>query len=158
MLLTFNDGITLHYNDQTVDLRYFGPGHTNGDVVVHFRDADVLHVGDLYSGRYPYIDPGNGGSLSGLIAICRSILDIAGDKTRIVSGHAPVATAAALEDYVNMLETVYARLSSMATSGDSIDAVLAAAPTEEFDGVRGDPTLFITLAYRTVQAEFENRP
>lgn len=157
-VLTFNDAITLHYNDQAIEVRYFGPGHTAGDVVVHFKDADVLHVGDLYSGRYPYIDPGNGGSLSGLIAICQSILDIAGEETRIVSGHAPVATIGAMEDYLRMLETVYARLASMAKAGETIDAVLAAAPTEEFDALRGNPALFITLAYRSVEAEVENRP
>ena len=152
-VLTFDDGISLHFNDQRVDVRYYGPGHTDGDVAVFLRDANIVHVGDLYSGGYPYIDANNGGSLSGLIAIWRSILDEVDADTQIVAGHSPVTNKAAAADYLAMLETVHARLTQLAADGADIDAVLAATPTTEFDEQRGKPTLFLAHAYQTVQAE-----
>jgi len=153
--MTFDRSMQLHYNGQTVSLRYFGPGHTDGDVAVYFEQANVIHVGDLYSGRYPYIDPANGGSLSGLIAICRSILDLVDRDTQIVSGHAPVATIDDFRAYTVMLESVYLRLEQAARQGLDVDQVLASGPTAMFDDVRGNATLFITHAYQTVLAEFE---
>ena len=152
-VLTFDDGITLHFNGQRIDVRYFGPGHTDNDVVVFLREANIVHVGDLYSGGYPYIDANNGGSLAGLIAIWRSILDEADENTRIVAGHAPVATYAAAKDYLAMLEAVHERLTGFAAEGADIVAVVAAAPTAEFDEQRGMSTLFLAHAYQTVLAE-----
>ena len=151
--ITFADGMRLHFNGQAVSLHYFGPGHTDGDVVVYFESDNVLHVGDLYNARYPYIDPGNGGSLSGLIAICHSILDLANAESQIVSGHAPVATLADLQAYTDMLENVYRRLEQAARDGLTIDQVLAAGPTAAFDDKFGNPGLFLSHAYETVLNE-----
>ena len=153
--MTFDRRMQLHFNGNTVSLHYFGPGHTDGDVAVVFEEANVIHVGDLYSGGYPYIDPASGGSLSGLIAICHSILDLVDEDTQIVSGHAPVATSADLRDYTNMLESVYLRLEQAARSGLELDQVLALAPTAMFDDKRGNASLFLAHAYQTVLAEFE---
>ena len=55
---------------------HFGPGHTAGDAAVFFRRDNVVHMGDVFNARYPYIDAANGGSLAGLIAICRSVLSV----------------------------------------------------------------------------------
>jgi glyoxylase-like metal-dependent hydrolase (beta-lactamase superfamily II) len=149
-VVTFDESITLYFNDQRIDVMHFGPGHTDGDAAVFFRGANVVHVGDLYNARYPYIDAGNGGSLAGLIAVCRSILDQMNDDMLVVSGHAPVANYTDLQDYVEMLETMHAKLSSLKSSGLSLDEVLAAGPTAEFDADHGDPTLFVTMAYRSL--------
>ena len=152
-VLTFDDGMTLHFNGQRIDVRYFGPGHTDNDVVVFLREANIVHVGDLYSGGYPYIDANNGGSLAGLISIWRSILDETNEDTQIVAGHAPVTTYAAAKSYLAMLETVHDRLTDFAAEGADIVAVVAAAPTAEFDELRGMSTLFLAHAYQTVLAE-----
>ncbi|MEM9208573.1 MAG: MBL fold metallo-hydrolase [Pseudomonadota bacterium] len=151
--VTFDDGITLFFNGQRIDVQYYGPGHTDGDVVAYLRGANVAHVGDLYSGGYPYIDANNGGSLAGLVAIWRCILEEIDDETKLVSGHAPVADRAAAEGYLAMLETVHGRLTEFAARGADILEVVAAAPTAEFDEQRGMPTLFLAHAYQTVQAE-----
>jgi glyoxylase-like metal-dependent hydrolase (beta-lactamase superfamily II) len=154
-VMTFSDSMSIHFNDETIELEYYGDGHTDGDAVVYFRDANVAHVGDLYNARFPYIDPGNGGSLAGLIAVCRSILDTSDEGIRIVSGHAPIATRQDLVAYTRMLESVYQTLSSMAEQGLSVEDVLAADPTAEFGESRGNPALFLTHAYETVLRELE---
>lgn len=151
--ITFDEDMRLHFNGEVISLHYFGPGHTDGDVVVFFEETNVLHVGDLYSNRYPYIDPGNGGSLAGLAAICRSILDLVNPDTRIVSGHAPIATVDELRDYTEMLEAVHQRLETAAKQSLTLEEVLSQKPTGMFDEMRGNPALFIAHAYQTVLVE-----
>lgn len=148
--LTFNDQMSLFFNGQEIQMRYFGPGHTTGDAAVFFQDSNVVHVGDLYSGGYPYIDAGNGGSLAGLVAVCRSILDHIDEQTTVVSGHAPITNRKAMLNYVHMLETSYEAIDSLVKRGLSLDEVLAAKPTAQFDEQRGNPTMFVTMAYRSI--------
>lgn len=151
--ITFNDAMTLYFNGQRIDIRYFGPGHTTGDAAVFFSESNVVHVGDLYSGGYPYIDAPNGGSLAGLIAVCRSIAELTDADTRIVSGHAPVATSAQLMAYIEMLEESYTNIRRMVDQGMTLDQVLEAGPTASFDKGRGNPALFVSMAYQSLVAE-----
>ena len=151
--LTFDTTMSLHVNGQRIDLAHFGPAHTAGDAAVFFRGDNVVHVGDLYSSGYPYLDAGNGGTLEGLIAVCRHIADWVNDDTQIVSGHSPVATRSDLLDYTAMLETVYADLSRMVREGKNLDDVLAADVTATFDEQRGNSALFVTMAYRSLSNE-----
>lgn len=152
-VLTFRDRIVMHVNGETIELHYFGPAHTDGDVAVWFREANVMHVGDLYVAPWPYIDAGNGGTLSGLIAACNAILDVIDAETRIVSGHRPTVDRAGFEAYTRRLEAVYSRLAAFASAGLDVDAVIAADPVADLDDSDSSPTLFLTLAYPTVVDE-----
>ena len=142
--------MTVHFNGQAIDLEYFGPGHTTGDAAVFFRGSNVVHVGDLFNARYPYIDAGNGGSLEGLIRVCRAIAGEIDDSTRIVSGHGPVADRVAFAAYIDMLEKSYEQIARLKESGKTLEEVLAARPTADYDAEWGNPTLFITMAYQTI--------
>ena len=151
--ITFDDSMSLHFNGQRIDVRYFGPAHTAGDAVVYFRGDNVVHVGDLYSNRYPYIDAGNGGSLRGLIAVCEDLLNWTDSDTLIVSGHSPDATRDNLRAYLDMLQSVERDLSELAGADVTLEDVLAAGITEQYDGTRGNPTLFLTMAYRSMASD-----
>lgn len=151
--ITFDDSITLHFNGQRIDVKYFGPAHTTGDAAVFFRGDNVVHVGDLYSSRYPYIDAGNGGSLRGLIAVCEQLLEWVDDDTRIVSGHSPDTNKDGLSAYVGMLRATELELSHLIESDASLDEVLKAGITQQYDPIRGNPTLFLTMAYRSSVAQ-----
>lgn len=146
-VITYDDRMQFHFNGQTVDLLHFGPAHTTGDTAVYFRDANVVHMGDVFNAGYPFIDAGNGGDLEGMIAFCKAILDAIDDDATIVPGHGPVKAYADLEAYVVMLRTITDRISDMIDRGMSLDDVLAAAPTREFDETYGDPTLLVNRAY-----------
>ena len=150
-VITFDNSMSLHFNGQRVDVMHFGPAHTTGDAVVFFRGDNVVHMGDLFNARFPYIDAGNGGTLAGLIAVCRSIADQIDEDTRIVSGHAPVVGYADLQDYIAMLETAHARLERLIADGRTLEQTLAAKPMVDFEAKRGaDSTLFVTMAYQTL--------
>ncbi|MEE8149477.1 MAG: MBL fold metallo-hydrolase, partial [candidate division Zixibacteria bacterium] len=87
-VITFEQDITLHLNGDNVNIIHVGPAHTDGDAIVHFSKADVIHGGDiLFASSYPFIDLDNGGSVFGVINAVEQILELAGDKTKIIPGH-----------------------------------------------------------------------
>ena len=64
----FDDEKVLHVNGANIALKHYAPAHTDGDISVHFSQADVLHVGNtLWNGHYPFIDYSTGGSIDGMI-------------------------------------------------------------------------------------------
>jgi len=80
-VVTFNDTTTFHMNGQTIHVFHAAAAHTDGDALIHFREADVIHMGDTYfNGFYPFIDVASGGSLDGTLAAADQALALADDK------------------------------------------------------------------------------
>ena len=149
-VITFDDHMQFHFNDNTIDLFHFGPAHTTGDAVVYFRDDNVLHMGDVLRNGYPFIDAGNGGDLDGMILFCEKVLARLDEDSIVVPGHGPVMGYQDLADFIAMLETVRNRISAMIDRGLSLDEVIAAEPTAEFDDRYGEPAMFIDRAYMSL--------
>ena len=147
---TFTDHMQLHFNGESIDLFHFGPAHTTGDTAVYFRSANVIHMGDIFFPRYPYIDAGNGGDLYGMIRYCEKVLARLNPESIVVPGHGPVQGYTDLAAYVEMLETMASRLSAMIDDGMSLEEIIAAAPSADFDETFGNPLLFITKAYESL--------
>jgi glyoxylase-like metal-dependent hydrolase (beta-lactamase superfamily II) len=110
------------------------PAHTDGDLVIHFRSADVIHAGDLFSnGFYPNIDASSRGWIGGMISATQRILKMAGPGTRIIPGHGAVATVDDLKAFRKMLVTLHDRLAPMADAKMSVEDVIRARPTADLD-------------------------
>jgi glyoxylase-like metal-dependent hydrolase (beta-lactamase superfamily II) len=125
-LITFTDAVTFHLNGDSVDVFHVPPAHTDGDSVVHFREADVIHAGDIFfNGTYPFIDIESGGSIQGMIDAQERILSLCGEDTVIIPGHGPVSSAAELRIARQMLITVRDRVQSAIASGKTIDDLIA---------------------------------
>ena len=146
--ITYNDTISFHINGERIDVLYAGPAHTDGDAIVHLTGSNVVHTGDVFvNGSYPFIDSGNGGSLSGMITYCETLLDRIDVDTVIVPGHGPIATHADLERYVLMLKDIEATISKLLADGYSLEEILDAEPTARWDEIYGDPSGIINRAY-----------
>lgn len=79
----------MNVGDEAVNLKHFGPGHTNGDSVVHFENANVAHLGDLlFNRRFPYIDPGAGGTFTNWAKVMQKIRKHYDKDTVFIFGHA----------------------------------------------------------------------
>ena len=75
--------------DEVVSLHYLGPAHTCGDSVIHFEQADVVHMGDLvFNRRQPYIDRGAGASVENWISLLETVHGRFSDETAFIFGHA----------------------------------------------------------------------
>jgi glyoxylase-like metal-dependent hydrolase (beta-lactamase superfamily II) len=138
----------VHFNGDTIDLMHFGPAHTTGDTAVIFRDRNLVHLGDVFNtSGYPYIDADNGGTLDGVIAFCQAVLAELEPGAVVIAGHGPVSNYEGLEDYVVMLSAIRDRMSSLVASGATLEQVVAAELTSDWDHAMGDPTRLIDRAY-----------
>ncbi len=137
-LVTFSADVTFHINGDEVVAFHCPAAHTDGDAIVHFRRADVIHMGDVFfNGLYPFIDASSGGSADGVVAAVDRALALAGDKTKIIPGHGPLATKADLREYRDMVATVQGRIRSQVAAGKSVQEIVDSKPTREFDAKWG---------------------
>jgi glyoxylase-like metal-dependent hydrolase (beta-lactamase superfamily II) len=159
-VITFRDSMTFHWNGDTVDVIHVAPAHTDGDSVVRFKTANVLHTGDIYfNGFYPFMDASSGGSLAGMIAGATQLLKLVDDKTQIIPGHGKLSKKSELAAYVSMLTTVHDRLSPMVAAGKTVDDAVAAKPTAEFDAKWGGgflkPDAWVRIVYAATKPKSE---
>ncbi|MGH8135597.1 MAG: MBL fold metallo-hydrolase [Steroidobacteraceae bacterium] len=156
-VVTFNDSITFYLNGDEVQGTFAPHAHTDGDVFVHFRKANVIHTGDLFFRFYPFIDISSGGSLSGLVAAVDRILAIADENTRIIPGHGPLANRADLAEYRQMLVTTSGRIRDLMKAGKTVDEIVAAAPNADYDQKWGwafiTPELYLRMIYELLGRE-----
>lgn len=138
-VITFDDRMSFHFNGQQIDLIHTGPAHTTGDAAILFREANVVHMGDVFNNTgYPFIDADNGGEIDGMIEFCEVVLAELKPGATVIPGHGPVTDDDALRRYVEMLKTVRERVSKMIDEGMSVEETIAAKPTADFDEVFGD--------------------
>ena len=138
-VITVAGEITFHINGEEVHAFHVPRAHTDGDLIVHLRKSDVVHMGDVYfNGAYPFIDVSSGGSADGVIAAADRVLALATDQTKIIPGHGPLSTRAELQAYRQMLATVVQRIKDLRRAGQSDDQIRSAKPAAEFDARLGN--------------------
>ncbi len=132
-VVTFADSVTFHVNGQEAFVFHVATAHTDGDAVIHFRDANVIVAGDMFfNAMFPFIDTDSGGSVPGFIAGQRRILSMADDDTVIIPGHGALASKADLQTAVDMLVDAEARVEALVLQGKSEDEVVAVNPLADY--------------------------
>ncbi len=145
---TFYATGTLPFGGETIDYGYLPQAHTDGDIYVFFKQANVLVAGDVLSaGSYPVLDYCTNGWIGGMANATQTLLDLSKPDTRVIPGTGPAQTHADLQAEHDMLATLKLKLSQLLTQGMSARDMLAATPTRDFDAKWGDPTLFVTNAW-----------
>lgn len=152
---TFKTTHNIDANGEQIVLAYIPPAHTDTDITIRFAKANAIHLGDLFfNGIYPFIDASTGGKINGMIAASDSILKAVDANTKIVPGHGPLGDRAALTRFRDMMVTVRDRVQKLKTAGRTLDEVIAANPSKEFDEAWGkgfmDPKNFISIVYGTL--------
>jgi len=136
-VLTFTESVNLHLPTDDIDIFHLEPAHTDGDSVVWFRRADVVHMGDLFVfPGYPFIDHSSGGAIHGFVSMIDRVLAGAKDTTKIVPGHGPISTRAQLKTWRDMLVTIRDRIKQAVAAGKSLAEIQASRPTAEFDAAK----------------------
>lgn len=135
---TFTNNGKLAFGPEALEYTHVPLAHTDGDAFVFFPNANIIHTGDLlFLGRYPVVDFTVGGSLAGMAAALERVEKAGNAQTRVIPGHGPVATKAELRTTRETWLAINQRLEAMAKEGRSIDEVIKAAPTKEFDAKVG---------------------
>jgi glyoxylase-like metal-dependent hydrolase (beta-lactamase superfamily II) len=137
-VMTFAEDVSFHVNGDELHVFHVDPAHTDGDSIIHWKNANVFHMGDLYfSGGFPFIDLDSGGSVDGVISATEKVLALANDSSKIIPGHGPLSNKKELTAYRDMLKTIRSRIQSQVTAGKSLEEVKASGPTKEWDETLG---------------------
>ena len=158
--ISFDDRMRLYFNGDEIDIVHAGPAHTAGDAAVIFRKHNAVHFGDVFNNTgYPFIDADSGGGIDGMIAFCQTILDEVGPNAVIIPGHGEVTDSATLQAYIDMLKTVRERVAAMIAEGKSLEDVMAAKPTADFDetfGPEENSLGFVNRVYTSLMRDMGN--
>ena len=151
----FEDRAHLFFNNDELRLVHFAPAHTDSDIYILFKQANVIHAGDIwFNGMYPLIDDSSGGRIDGMIRASTELVALADSDTKIVPGHGPLGKKSELLEYRDMLVSVRDRIQGLKLSGRSIEDAVAAKPTSDLDKKWGagsvSPDLFVRQVYKTL--------
>jgi glyoxylase-like metal-dependent hydrolase (beta-lactamase superfamily II) len=154
-VITFTEEASLHFNGLTARIIHVPHAHTDGDALVWFEAANVLHMGDVwFNGLYPFIDTSSGGTIGGFLAAIDRGLALADADTQIVPGHGPLSNRTELERYKAMLVGFRDRIAGLKRAGKTLAEVQAAKPTAEFDEALGKafikPDQLVQFIYDTL--------
>jgi glyoxylase-like metal-dependent hydrolase (beta-lactamase superfamily II) len=133
-VVTFTEGISFHMNGDSIVVFHVPPAHTDGDALVMFTKANVLHTGDVFvSDRYPFVDRSSGGTIDGIISGAERIMAATNAQTKIIPGHGPLSDRARVKAYHDMLVVMRDRMKKEIASKRTIEQVLASKITSEYD-------------------------
>jgi cyclase len=153
-LLTYTDSLTLHVNGEEIQIYHPAPAHTDGDSIVYFKNANVVHVGDIPASlRYPNIGVNEGGTVDGMMAAARQLMLIVKPDTKIIPGHlGPIVGFREIEQQLTMFTAVRDRVAAAIKAGKTEAEVVASKPTKDFDegrmGGAITPDRFVSLVYQ----------
>ncbi len=151
-IVTFSESLSLYLNGDSVRATHFRNAHTDGDVIVTFEKANVVHMGDIFfNGMYPLVDLSTGGSIDGIIAAVDQVLPRTTANTRFIPGHGPLGNRDDLVRYRSVVKTIRDRVARLVARRRTLAQVVAAKPTADYDGAWGkgflQPDVFVTILY-----------
>ena len=152
-VITFSEDLTFHLNGDEISAHHVDHAHTDGDSLIYWRRANVLHMGDTYfNGLLPFIDLDSGGSIDGAIAAVETGLRIANEETRIIPGHGPMARRADLARYRDMLVDLRNRVRAEMRRRRALDQIKAFRLADRYGPPDGfiSPDALIETIYRSL--------
>lgn len=125
-VITFNESISIYFNDEQIDMIHFAAGHTDGDSVIFFRGSHVVHLGDhFFNGFYPFIDLGSGGNVEGFMMNVEKLIGIIPEGAKIIPGHGPLADINDLKAFAGMLRETTGIVQKAMQEGKSLEDIKA---------------------------------
>lgn len=124
--ITYEDGIKIYFNGETLHVMHLAVGHTDGDSVVWFEQPNVMHTGDLFfNGRFPYIDQGAGGNVEGYMDSVKQLLAKIDDETVIIPGHGDISNKQEYSAFLAMISETFNYVKALKQDGKTLDEVKA---------------------------------
>jgi cyclase len=146
-VITYESELLLHLDGEEVRVHHYPHAHTDGDSVVFFTNAKLVHMGDIYV-RYgfPFIDTNGGGNVRGMIEACEDVVSHAPEGTRIIPGHGEVATVAELREYAQMLKDTSALVQRALSKGETLEQMQKEQLLGAFSERYAPPKAFVDTA------------
>ena len=140
--------VTFEFNNESIVVLHVPPAHSPGNVIVHYKDSNVIHMGELFSvEHYPTLA---GGTLTGWIRALNDAVRAADVDTVVVPARGPVSDREGLIAYREMLIAIREKVTEALDQGQSLEQFMALRPTRAFDPLYGDPSdpLFLPVVYK----------
>ena len=156
-VLTYDQGMTIHANGDRIDLMYLGGGHTDGDTIVFWREANVVHMGDnfMHQSGWPFIDIDSGGNVEHLLASLGRVLTMIDDETIVIPGHGGITDKAGLAGFRAMVSAGVDRVRELRAGGATLEEAVAAQPvagmSNAANGFISDDA-FVTAVWHSLDA------
>lgn len=136
--ITFADKLNFHLNDEDIILHHFDVGHTDGDVIVQFKKANIVHTGDTFvRSGYPFIDVNSGGGVNGFINTLDKILLLIDDNTKVIPGHGEVATKADVKKVRDNIADIRDQVAAALKKGKKIEDITSLGITDKYEAEWG---------------------
>ncbi len=137
-VISFSDKLNFYLNQEDIELIHVSPAHTDGDVVIHFKKANVYHMGDMFvTYGYPYIDYGNGGSINGFISSLDVFLNMMDDKTKVIPGHGELCTKADVKRFRDRLAEIRDEVAAALKKGKKSEEITSLPIASKYDAEWG---------------------
>ena len=132
-VITFSHSMNFHLNGEDSKIFHVAKAHTDGDAVIYFKNANVIHAGDtFFNGMFPYIDLDSGGSVDGYIKAQQKIISMSNDETKIIPGHGPLANKKDLQSTVSMIKNCKVIITRLIRQGKSEEEVVKLNPLAKY--------------------------
>jgi glyoxylase-like metal-dependent hydrolase (beta-lactamase superfamily II) len=136
--ITFADKLNFHLNDEDVQLIHTDNGHTDGDVIIHFKKANVFHTGDTFVRYgYPFVDAASGGTFVGFLSTLDKLLVLADDNSKIIPGHGELATKVDVKALRDQLYDIRDQTVAAFKKGKKLEDIASLGITDKYDAELG---------------------
>ena len=120
-VVTYEDSVRIHFNGEDIQIMHLATGHTDGDSIVIFPKAKVIHMGDhFFAGRFPFVDTETGGDPMQLEKNVAAVIEMAPADAKIIPGHGPLSTVEDLRTYHTMLVETIATVKAAHDAGKGL--------------------------------------
>src|SRR5271169_5819004 len=138
-IITFDHDVTVHLNGEDIRALHFPAGHTDGDAIVFFPKANVVHMGDDFVRYgYPFIDVDSGGSINGMIDAVEKVIGQLPPDVKIIPGHGPVSSLDDVRAYLTMLKATRDAVAGALRDGKTLDQMKQAKLLDPWKKYSGD--------------------
>jgi cyclase len=156
--ITFADKMNFHLNDEDIELIHLDKGHTDGDVIVHFKKANVYHTGDAFVRYgYPFIDLSSGGSINGFVNTLDKLLTLLDDNSKVIPGHGELATKADVKAVRDVIADIRDQVAAALKKGKKPEDIAALGITDKYEAAYGKGFLkgkdFVLMAAESLSAK-----
>lgn len=154
-VITFNQTLTVHFNDEEIRLVHMPRGHTDGDSIVFFTKSNVVHLGDhMFAGAFPFVDLEHGGDVEGMTKNVARIIDLAPPGAKFIPGHGPLSTLDDVKKFHRMMVETTKLVREKAAAGKSLEQIQSEGVPAEWQGW-GDGFIktdrWLETVYKSVQ-------
>jgi cyclase len=148
----FQDSFKLYFKNDTILGIHVQNGHSDGDAIYYFHEANVVFTGDIFfSNGLPFIDIFYGGSTDGYIEAVDDLIQVCNEGTIVIPGHGAISNRQGLQEYRSMLAESRNRIDSLIKTGMTLEQLIKADPTKDL--LKGGESLvpsslFLAIIYK----------